>query len=620
MKRLFIGAVVFLLLVTAGAASAYVAASQNYKLEKDSLNFGGTDFSSSTNYVNSDTLGEIISGLTSSTGNNASSGYRYLETDPVAGAVLGCTDPAANNYNSAATQDDGSCSYGGGGTFLEIKGCLDPKALNYSSAATQADGSCKYRRVENSILGCLDSRATNYSSNATEDDGSCKYPPEVTPPISPFGLTSTTIETKSSPDWNFRFLQPDEPAKTFDNQMRVRVLGEKNLTIIFNYNLAITTLKTIGVTLTDPIDKTKTFSFLLHRNQAGTAYEATIAPLTRQGIYPIDIYIINYDNQTIRHIKGRLIVTGFWLLLAEMVRDQIIPMIVATGLAFGFLPSLYDSLVSLFRALGSFFGRRKKDNPWGTVYDSVTKRPLDPVYLAVSQEGKEISTAITDIDGRFDFFLPAGAYTIKANKTHYRFPSERLSGKTADELYNHLYFGDQFTTNGEAVIDLNIPLDPIDFDWNEFAKTKTNFFEFYNRRRLWLGRLYKLIFVSGFLLSIYSFLLSPSWWNIIILVLYLGLLAINRFWHDRNKPLQIIKTSINEPLPFAIIRVFLPDLNQQIKYTVADKFGRFYLLVRPGVYYYTIEEKQLDGSYLKVLQSKPVNLPMGVLTADIYVE
>ena len=81
-----------------------------------------------------------------------------------------------------------------------------------------------------------------------------------------------------------------------------------------------------------------------------------------------------------------------------------------------------------------------------------------------------------------------------------------------------------------------------------------------------------------------------------------------------------MKADTKEPLSFAIIRVFLPDLNQQIKYVVADKLGRFHLLVRPGVYYYTVEEKQLDGSYLKVLQSQPVSLPKGVLTTDIKVK
>ncbi|MCX6712084.1 MAG: carboxypeptidase-like regulatory domain-containing protein, partial [Candidatus Vogelbacteria bacterium] len=513
--------------------------------------------------------------------------------------------------------DNAKCTYDPIIITGDVLGCLDSRANNYNSNATVDNESCTYDIIVNPVLppvvggggggvfGCIDSQARNYNPLATKDDKSCEY--------SPFFSTTTENITQPSKLWDFRFLQPKEPTKTFDKQMRVWVIGAKDLTILFNYDLAPATLKTIGVTLTDSTDKTKTFSFLMHRNADGTAYEATVSPLLRAGTYPIDIYIINYDNQATKRIKGTLIVSGTGI-------SPIVPIAVATGLAISFLPSLYDLLVILGQIFGYFFGRRKNENPWGTVYDSVTKQPLDPVYLTVAQDGKEISTAITDIDGRFSFFLPAGVYTIKANKTHYRFPSERLLGKTNDELYDHLYFGDQFTTNGEAIINLNIPMDPLDFDWNEFAKTKTNFFEFYNRRHLWFSRIYKLVFGSGLLLSIYAFLMSPSWWNMVVLVLYLGLIAINRFWRNRHKPLQIIDRSTGEPLPFAIIRVFLPDLNQQIKYVVADKLGRFYLLVRPGVYYYTVEEKQPDGSYLKVFQSNSINLPKGILTNDIYVK
>lgn len=648
MKRFFISFVsVFLVFFVAGNALAYVAASPNYKIEKDSINFGGTDPSASTIFQNNSTLGEIISGITDGINYNASSGYRYMNPDigteaptrtsgckdPTAnnydstfddadntqctyditctncGGIYGCKDPQALNYNPNVTiVDNSTCTYAPVG----VRGCTNPKASNYNSQATIDDGSCFFDGGgggETPIFGCTDPLAQNYNRLANRDDGSCSY--------SPFYSTSTeeVLEPVSS-GWDFRFIQPQERVKTFDSRMRVRIVGSKNLTILLNPNLTPSSLKTIGITLTDPREKTKTFSFLMHRSSDGLAYEAIISPLFRQGVYPIDFYIVSYGDQTVKHVRGNLIVSGpsdIWALTRRAV-----PLAAATGLAVGFGSPLYNFLILFSRFLAYFFGKRKDENPWGTVYDSETKRPLDPVYLTVNQTGlagEEVTTAITDIDGRFSFFLPAGTYKIKAGKTHYRFPSERLAGKNSDELYDHLYFGEDFKTNGQEIVNIDIPMDPIDFDWNEFAKTKKNFFEFYRRKALWLDRLYKVIFFSGFALSIYAFIVFPSWWNIIVLTLYFVVLALNYFLDDYHKPLRVERNG--EPLPFSIIRIYLPDLHQQIKYSVADKLGRFYLLVRPGVYYYTVEEKQLDGSYRKIFQSDPINLPKGILTKDI---
>uniref|UniRef100_A0A7S1SVA9 IPT/TIG domain-containing protein n=1 Tax=Tetraselmis chuii TaxID=63592 RepID=A0A7S1SVA9_9CHLO len=48
-------------------------------------------------------------------------------------SYLGCTNPIAENYNSAATEDDGTCI---------IAGCTDEGAANYNPIANLADDSC----------------------------------------------------------------------------------------------------------------------------------------------------------------------------------------------------------------------------------------------------------------------------------------------------------------------------------------------------------------------------------------------------------------------------------------------------------------------------------------------
>jgi hypothetical protein len=68
-----------LYLVSAGTVFAAMS-STNYRINIDSINSGGTDFSSSTNYRLHDTVGEVASGDSASPLYALRAGYRQMET------------------------------------------------------------------------------------------------------------------------------------------------------------------------------------------------------------------------------------------------------------------------------------------------------------------------------------------------------------------------------------------------------------------------------------------------------------------------------------------------------------------------------------------------------------
>ena len=261
------------------------------------------------------------------------------------------------------------------------------------------------------------------------------------------------------------------------------------------------------------------------------------------------------------------------------------------------------------------FGIKKRNRPWGTVYDSVTKQPIDPAYVVLQDmEGNEVMTSITDLDGRYGFLIPtAGSYRIIANKTNYRFPSEKLSGRSSDEIYEELYTGGILTITNETVITKNIPLDPIAFDWNEFAKKDQHLMKFYSRRNLWITRIAKILFGVGFITSIITAIELPSRNNYALVVLYIVLYLVTRIIIKPRPFGTITEKATGAPLSYAIVRIFLVATNREVVHKVADEHGVYYCLVPNGTYYATIEKKNTDQTYSKVYTSEPIVVTNGYI-------
>lgn len=307
--------------------------------------------------------------------------------------------------------------------------------------------------------------------------------------------------------------------------------------------------------------------------------------------------------------------------LPPWVPDVVPPIgLLAGGLALLIaLITSYGDLVYLpiriWNSLLGILGFRKRGRPWGTVYDSVTKQPLDPAYVSIKDaSGKEVGSALTDLDGRYGFLVEQGSYTMEANKTHYTFPSVNLSGKQNDELYRNLYFGDVVEIKSDAeVVVHDIPMDPVGFDWNEFQKKDKKLMRFYSRYDVWITRLLDVLFYLGFFISIIAFYYTPGPYNSIILVLYIIIFVLRIFGVKMRLYGKIRDSLTGDPLSFAIMRVYNANLGKEIMHRVADKFGRYYALVPKGRYYVVIEKKLADGNYEKVHMSRPFDAPQGII-------
>jgi hypothetical protein len=681
---------ILLILPAVGAVSAYVAESSNYRIQSDSVNFGG-GLGSSDNYNIEDTAGELGTGYSNSGTYYSHAGYQQSGTSSEqeeeeedddsggggGGGNEGCTDPAATNYDPDAEEDDDSCIYpvpnvsnfvallnntqtivnltwenpvynqlaavrivrgegsiplgpnqgiaiyeGLGEAAIDVNIELN-KTYYYVAYVRSNDGrysSGVLVSVVTTTSACTGDECGEDPGDNPDDGGDNDWPPaEENDPI----IGRITLA-------DFKFVQPGEPIKTFRNRDTVRIKGDKMLTVWIESDLFPAALKTIVVTLHDPDDYHKTFSFLLRADASKTRYTGTIGPLLKDGLYPVTIHILNFEDQSLKKIQGRMMVSGIGAdpSLPLIIKRFFAPLAVSSGILAGAsqllgvtvrVSSLYDLYLLIMRAFGSllgFLGIRRKARPWGTVYDAVTKRPIDPAYVVISRNGEEVGSAITDLDGRYGFFLPPGQYDIQAGKTHYTFPSAILAGKKSDELYDNLYFGESVTSSGQEVIARNIPLDPVGFDWNEFVKSKADFFRLTSRRELLKTRIVNTIYAVGFVSTLFASVITPSKANFSILAIYALLYALQVWWDFRHPVHQIIRNS-GEPIPYSVLTAYLPGLDQRIKSIVTDQLGRFYMLVPPNTYYFTVEEKLADGSYKLVYKSDPKTLKRGVLNEDL---
>ncbi|MDO8622505.1 MAG: hypothetical protein Q7R80_04705, partial [bacterium] len=285
------------------------------------------------------------------------------------------------------------------------------------------------------------------------------------------------------------------------------------------------------------------------------------------------------DNRTVEVANERVIAPTVVVAVAANAATAT----AATGFQ---IMTYLQQLLGLLASPGRLFGRRKRKG-WGTVYASISKRPLDlvTVRLVDATTKKVVQTEVTDHLGRFSFVVKrAGTYRIEAQRQGYVFPSATLKGRKEDTAFVDLYHGDVLSvTDAGAIITMNIPLDPR-VEGKEETDAKTI-------RRHYLRIVSAGVSASGLVLSIVSFAISPRPYVAAILAVNILLYVLfQRIARGTKRPKSwgtVADAAARSPLHLAIVRLFDTEFNKLLETAVTDRYGRYSFLVGKSVFYVT---------------------------------
>ncbi|OGG70147.1 hypothetical protein A3I99_04405 [Candidatus Kaiserbacteria bacterium RIFCSPLOWO2_02_FULL_45_11b] len=183
---------------------------------------------------------------------------------------------------------DGAVVYVGAGTSFVDTGALRQYETQYYTVfVIAADGSVSSGAVVAARKVPLTTPGTG--PGTTTATGSLPSLPdiEIGSTTSAFGFSSEDIKLLQG-NKEFTFKDAD-----------INLLSSEVFTIRIPYGALPDNLKSIIVTLLDPADGSRSYSFLLRINKDRTAYEATIAPLKVEGVTRLQVEIFDYERKLV---------------------------------------------------------------------------------------------------------------------------------------------------------------------------------------------------------------------------------------------------------------------------------------------------------------------------------
>jgi len=240
--------------------------------------------------------------------------------------------------------------------------------------------------------------------------------------------------------------------------------------------------------------------------------------------------------------------------------------------------------------------RRRRNQAWGIVYDSLSHLPEDLaiVRLQDSTTKRIVKSAVTDVKGRYSFLVGPGSYLLTVSKVGRGFPSEIVKNVEKDGAYENVYDGGIIVVDGEgAVIAPNIPVDP-----PEVADTVSDIKS--KERR---GKWQRGVATAAFGFGVIAFGLNPTMLTGLLLAAQVVVyMLFNRLAEpEESKTWGVVFDSVSEkPVPKAFVRIFEGKYNKLLETQITDRSGRYHFRVGQNVYYITVSKP----GYLKTETNK----------------
>lgn len=145
------------------------------------------------------------------------------------------------------------------------------------------------------------------------------------------------------------------------------------------------------------------------------------------------------------------------VLVTVPVVSTVVTVLTALKISLADLPVLLSELIA---GIGVLLGLLSKRQPWGIVYDSLTKEPITRAVVRLYENRRLVQTVVTDNRGIFSFNVSRGDYTLSVQRRGYLFPSRVIIG-TVDGIRLNIYHGGVYSVRDDnEQINLNVPLDP----------------------------------------------------------------------------------------------------------------------------------------------------------------